>query len=311
MKTDRMLSITMILLQRSRVSIAELAEICEVSPRTISRDLEAINQAGIPIVTYPGAHGGASIMEGYKLDRRLFSVADLVTLLVGLDGIRPALSGDDVANALAKVRGFIPEDQLQEIERRAARVTVDATPWVGTRDGKAVVASLQDALDANRLVRFAYRDRMGTRSERTIEPYRLVLKESRWYVEGYCRAREGFRFFKLSRMSGVTVLDETFSPRPFDPAGRVEPRFRDEGIVKAVLRVDEATLDHLVESGGAKPVKRDGEDRWIAETPVPDSEHGWRYIVGLGAGCECLEPASLRRGVSDYLERMRRVYAAD
>lgn len=57
MKIDRLISITVILLERQKVSIPELAQQCEVSTQTISRDLEAINQAGIPIIFYLGLHG--------------------------------------------------------------------------------------------------------------------------------------------------------------------------------------------------------------------------------------------------------------
>lgn len=91
MKIDRLISIIMILLERRRVSIPELAKLCEVSPRTISRDLETINQAGIPIVSYPGLHGGVGIMEHYKLEKRLFSTTDVTTLLMGLGCIRTSL----------------------------------------------------------------------------------------------------------------------------------------------------------------------------------------------------------------------------
>ena len=138
MKIDRLISIIMILLERRRVSIPELARQCEVSARTISRDLETINQAGIPIVSYPGLHGGVGIMENYKLEKRLFSTADVTTLLMGLGCIRTSLSGEEVVNALVKVRGIIPEEQRREIELRAGRLAIDMTPWVdrgGDLDG--------------------------------------------------------------------------------------------------------------------------------------------------------------------------------
>lgn len=72
MKTDRLLSIVMLLLERRKISAPELAEMFEVKLRTIYRDIETINQAGIPIVTYRGANGGFGIMEQYKIDKKLF-----------------------------------------------------------------------------------------------------------------------------------------------------------------------------------------------------------------------------------------------
>lgn len=69
MKLERLISIIMILLERDKVSSSQLAEMFEVTPRTIFRDIDSINQAGIPIVTYPGVHGGIAIMEQYKIEK--------------------------------------------------------------------------------------------------------------------------------------------------------------------------------------------------------------------------------------------------
>ncbi len=58
MKMERLLAIIMLLLNRKQINAKELAEYFEVSQRTIYRDIDAINQAGIPIVSYMGAEGG-------------------------------------------------------------------------------------------------------------------------------------------------------------------------------------------------------------------------------------------------------------
>ena len=69
MKIDRLIGILSILLQKEKITAPELAEKFEVSRRTISRDIEALCKAGIPIVTEQGQNGGISIMEGYKIVR--------------------------------------------------------------------------------------------------------------------------------------------------------------------------------------------------------------------------------------------------
>ena len=81
MKIDRLVSIIMILLDKKRIGAQELADIFEVSPRTIYRDMEAINMAGIPVRSTPGAGGGFEIMQEYKIDKKFFSSDDLSALL--------------------------------------------------------------------------------------------------------------------------------------------------------------------------------------------------------------------------------------
>ena len=77
MKIDRLVSILSVLLQKEKVTTTYLAEKFEVSKRTILRDIESLNKAGIPIVTTQGNGGGVSIMESYKLDKTLLSSRDL------------------------------------------------------------------------------------------------------------------------------------------------------------------------------------------------------------------------------------------
>ena len=72
MKVDRLVSIIMILLDKERIGAQELADMFEVSPRTIYRDIDAINMAGIPVRSISGVGGGFEIMQNYKLDSVYF-----------------------------------------------------------------------------------------------------------------------------------------------------------------------------------------------------------------------------------------------
>ncbi len=71
MKIDRMLTTNVMLLNRNRISAHELAEKIEVSVRRVYRDIEAINMAGIPVISYPGKNGGFGIIKNYKLEEDL------------------------------------------------------------------------------------------------------------------------------------------------------------------------------------------------------------------------------------------------
>ena len=84
MKLDRMIGILSILLQQEKVTMSYLAEKFEVSRRTISRDIESLCMAGIPLVTEAGQKGGVSIMEGYRIDRTLLTASDMQAILAGL-----------------------------------------------------------------------------------------------------------------------------------------------------------------------------------------------------------------------------------
>ncbi|HEX9060345.1 MAG TPA: HTH domain-containing protein, partial [Clostridia bacterium] len=88
MKLERMLSIITYLLNHDKVKSQELADKFEVSVRTIYRDIDAISQAGIPIIAYQGADGGIGIMEGYKLDKSILTGDEVLKIVAGLKGLQ-------------------------------------------------------------------------------------------------------------------------------------------------------------------------------------------------------------------------------
>ena len=128
MKTDRLVSIIMMLLDKERIGAQELADRFEVSPRTIYRDIETINMAGIPVRSTPGVGGGFEIMQEYKVDKNVFSAADLSAILMGLSSLSGMVRGNELVNALAKVKRFIPADRAKEIELKANQIYIDLSP---------------------------------------------------------------------------------------------------------------------------------------------------------------------------------------
>ncbi len=133
MKVDRLVSIIMILLDKKRIGAQALADTFEVSPRTIYRDIEAINMAGIPIRSISGVGGGFEIMPEYKLDKKVFSTADLSAILMGLSSLANVIRGDELVNAFEKVKSFIPAEKAKDIEITTNQICIDLSPWIGNR----------------------------------------------------------------------------------------------------------------------------------------------------------------------------------
>ena len=155
MKVDRLVSIIMILLEKKRIGAQELADRFEVSPRTIYRDIDAINMAGIPVRYTSGVGGGFEIMPEYKMDKRVFSTAELSALLMGLTNLSGMVRGEELLSALAKVRSFIPADKAKEIDLKANQICIDLRPWMGNRNIQPNLETIQTALQERSLLSFS------------------------------------------------------------------------------------------------------------------------------------------------------------
>ena len=308
MKTDRLVSIIMMLLDKERVSAQELADRFEVSPRTIYRDIETINMAGIPVRSTPGVGGGFEIMQEYKLDKNVFSAADLSAILMGLSSLSGMVRGNELVNALAKVRRFIPADRAKEIELRANQIYIDLSPWMGNRNIQPYLELVKTALQESRMLSFEYADRFGNKTVRTVEPYQIVLKGSHWYFQGYCRKREDFRLFRLSRISNLQMSRETFSPRDYQ-----KPVLDFADILKTMqttikLRVQKSAMDRLLDFCTCEHAVPDGEEHYIVNFPFIENEYYYDILISFGDQCECLEPLHVRAEMKRRIQNMAALY---
>ena len=308
MRVDRLVSIIMTLLDKQRVSAQSLADTFEVSLRTIYRDMDAISAAGIPIRSTPGAGGGFEIMPGYQVDKTVFSADDLAALLSGLSSLSSMVPGREPANALAKVRRFLPAGRAREIELKADQIRVDLSPWTASRNTGPYLEIIQTALRESRPVSFRYIDRRGNGTARTVEPYQLVLKGSQWYVQGYCRYRSDFRLFRLSRMIGLELCRDTFVPRAFpkpvlDIADAVEPLW-----TNIRLRIHRSVMDRVLDLCGYECFTPDGPEHFIVRFPFIDRDYYYDMLLSLGDRCECLGPPEVREKLRRRVRSIAALY---
>ena len=219
MRASRLLTILLTLHTRGRVSAQQLADELEVSLRTVYRDVEALNGAGIPVYATRGRAGGFQLLEGYrtKLTGLTADEADAL-FLAGLPGAAADLGP-----------GQRPRrDPVQAARLAAARVPRPRRPHprpvppgragLAARGRRAAVpAGIADAVWTQHRLQVRYERANRTVVDRVLEPLGLVLKAGVWYLVAACRAGSAPRTYRLSRVHAAAVLDEQFErPDGFD-----------------------------------------------------------------------------------------------
>ena len=308
MKVDRLVSMIMILLDQERIGAQELADMFEVSPRTIYRDIDAINMAGIPVRSTSGVGGGFEIMQKYKIDKQVFSTADLSAILMGLSSLSNMIRGDELVNALAKVRSFIPANRAKDIECKANQIDIDLSPWIGNRNTQPYLELIKTALQESKLLSFDYADRYGNKTTRTAEPYQLVLKSSHLYWQGYCYIRNDYRLFKLSRISNLQILDEGFTPRAYQ-----KPQLDFSDVLETMqteikIRIHQSVMDRVLDYCAYEHFSPDGEQHYIVRFPFIENDYYYNILFSFGAQCECLEPSHIRAEMKRRIHEIAAIY---
>lgn len=302
MKLERLMAITIILLNRKRVQAQELADRMEVSLRTIYRDLESLSLAGIPIVSYTGTEGGYEIMDSFRLDRQLLSFDELMALFTALRGLQSTQAMDDSSmdRLLEKVGALVSRTEQGRLVERE-QMLVDFTPWRTSEAERKKVDTLNKAIHEKTLIRFAYTDGQGQETERCVEPMGLVLKGYKWYLHGYCLEREDYRIFRLSRIRDLLELEELFQRRDIELAALNEkwkqPQSQTRRHVGVVLHFSNTVKVAVADRFDEDEIERLPDGSFLVRTTLLDQDWMIGFLLTFRSELRILEPAHLAAAV--------------
>ncbi len=304
MKLDRLVSILVILLQRERISAKELAQKFEVSTRTILRDIDAINLAGIPIVTFQGTHGGIAIAEGYKLDRSVLTHDDVAAIIATLKGVARSLPDPKHQILVDKFKNVVPAAQSESFKIKSNRLIIDLAPWGGNKLVEERLSLLRTAIEHEHIIEFEYVSSNGGATQRRVEPYSLVLKGQSWYLYAFCLLRNEPRLFKVSRVKALKECRDTFTCRdlsvdtlPWERVWGPPDRW-----TTLRLHFDKALIGLAGDFFEKYTVHEDGS--FTVQLNLPENQWLYGYILSFGPGVEVLEPLSLRDKIRQYAQEV-------
>ncbi|MFV0473915.1 MAG: helix-turn-helix transcriptional regulator [Pikeienuella sp.] len=197
--------------RRLAVTAASLAEALEVSPRTIYRDIAALQAAGTPIDGEAGV--GYRLDRSYHLPPLMLDGDEALALLAGLRFTR-AFTDDELASAAkraeAKLRAVLDEAGLRRADR--SPYAAPALDWAPEQ--RRLHLMLRKACERRGKLRIAYRDEAGATTERVIHPWLLIRWRAVWTLVGWCELRAAERQFRLDRIERAEPLAETFTEPP-------------------------------------------------------------------------------------------------
>lgn len=309
MKIDRLVAILVILLGKERVQAKDLAEKFEVSVRTILRDIEAINQAGIPIVTFQGANGGIGIAEGYRLDKSVLTADEMAAIISTLQGIDGAVNTRTHAVLMDKLKNSLTLPQLETLDNKLNRIVIDLSPWQDDAATREKLAEIMSAIEKSRLLEFTYNDSTGAKTRRMVEPYSLILKAQNWYLYAWCTLRSSFRYFRVSRLADLVALETPFTPRQVSPQPLPERNVLNQ--MGAPVELELAFIEELesmVEDFFREGIDSRRDGKIIVKTTLPENRGVLGLLLSFGAGVEVISPPHIRQKLAEIAKEISQIY---
>jgi predicted DNA-binding transcriptional regulator YafY len=210
-RLSRLAAIQTQLQTKRLITSTSLAEKFGVSVRTIYRDMKALEEAGVPIVTEDGK--GYTLMEGYKIPPVMFTENQANALILAEQLVlknRDSSLIKDYAEAIDIIKAV-----LRQTEKDKANLLSERTMFGKIKEferNSNSLSALQNALTNFYLIKLDYINAENKKSKRTVEPFALINTMASWLLVAYCRLRKEFRFFRLDRIEKLEVLAEKFTP---------------------------------------------------------------------------------------------------
>ncbi|MCL2046427.1 MAG: YafY family transcriptional regulator [Oscillospiraceae bacterium] len=284
MKLDRLMGILTILLQNEKVTAPYLAKKFEVNRRTIGRDIDALCQAGIPIVTQQGSGGGISIAEGFKLDKSVLTTDELSGIVAALKGIGSISEQSRIERTLDKLGAN--SDAVVSLREP---VIIDLSSYYKVQLTEKIEIIKRAVLEG-KLIEFDYYYEKGE-SHRVIEPYFVIFQWTSWYVYGYCMERRDWRMFKLLRLCDLQMCDESYVVRDI-PSEKLDFQIMYSGDIKVVALFDPSVKYRLVETYGLDCFTETDEGLRFA-MDFSDREYIVNWLLGFKDKVKVLEPQDI------------------
>lgn len=316
MKINRLLEITILLINRGTITAKELADRFEVSTRTIYRDIDVLSSTGVPVYTNKGSKGGICLMEDYALNKAILNEHESDSLMLALKTLQ-STRYPELDRILEKMGALFKNTAQNDW------VHIEFSPWGSGPNEDNKFLDIKVAILKRRVIDFDYVNSQGGKSRRSVEPVQLWFKGGAWYLWGFCQKRNEFRTFRISRVKNLAVTEKMFEKRKQEGSRENEKASRNEiagvnpkipempSVTEFTLRFQPEILYRVYDDFDEDSIKRNEDGTVDVTLSMTEEEWVYSYILSFGHHAEVLEPVHLRNTIHDRLKKAIAFYGTN
>ncbi|OYW75151.1 MAG: hypothetical protein B7Z37_14720 [Verrucomicrobia bacterium 12-59-8] len=301
-RTDRLVSMVMLLQSRRVITAAQLADHFEITERTVYRDLAALGEGGVPLVGEPGV--GYSLMNGYCLPPVMFSPDEAFAFVTGgllVERMTDASMRDAIRSAMGKVTAVLPAGLQGRVDRLRKTMVIGVRP---PTKGSVPLSTVQRAMAEGCVLRLNYLGAArGEPTERLVEPLGLVFYLDHWHLIAWCRLRKDMRDFRVDRIVRCETLPEPIPPHPdFNLNQHIAKCMMPERSEFAVIEVPDRLIESVRRFWGPTIIEEETTGNHVRVRFVfraDGFDYVVRWLLSMGTDAEILSPEVLRMKVTE------------
>lgn len=288
MKIDRLLGITIYLLNHKKTSASKLADRFEVSVRTIVRDIDTLCLAGIPVTSSYGTDGGYEIMNTFSMKNQIADTTDYLYIVTALEGLASAYHDRNIDDILEKMHRVCPNNN--------SGIVLDFGSLNENASINELLYILNNAIQIKHNVEFSYTNATNIKKKIVVEPVAVMYKWYAWYLLAYSAKYEDYRVYKLVRIESLKIMKDINSIKhnQEDAVSKWESAKdnREYVDIKMICKAD--IKAKCKEYLNGKILEEYENGNFLYEINVPEDEQFWYgTILSFGNKARIIEPQSV------------------
>lgn len=291
-----------------------MADRFSISLRTVYRDVKALEESGVPVIGEAGT--GYSIMEGYRLPPLMFSKEEAAALLMGgkltqqMTDVSVRKNFDD---AMYKIQSVLRTADKAYLEQLLHNVHVTPPRIPVDESTNHHLSALQKAIVEKKVLFIRYQTNQETITERQVEPIGLWHYSQHWHLIGWCRLRNSYRDFRVSRILRLQLKDETFTNRSYESLKEYISSFSATlpPLKEMVVLFDKEVIQFIFESKHLQGFIRqeDAGDKVRMYFLNPHTEYFGRWLLMYTNAATVEAPAELKHTMEELVHELMDQYA--
>lgn len=242
-KFDRLIGIICVIKQNKKITAKELAEIFEVSERTVYRDIDVLCQLKVPIISHEGFKGGYEIDDKYFVPSIAMKENEILYLLICLKMgkiIEVPNMKEDYEGLRYKLLNVLSDRVKEEYKEILSRIhfKIDNIRVDDYEDN--IMDTILNSLKENKKLKVQYyspRENEVFNTDFAISS--LLFSNGGWYIKGYSYFKDENRLFRIDRIRDLELLEETYEREVIDK------KIKDEKYIKVILDMKNNLYDTL------------------------------------------------------------------
>jgi predicted DNA-binding transcriptional regulator YafY len=300
-------------------SAADLARDLGCHPRTVYRDLEALQMAGFPIYTErAGGKNLWSLLDTMKHHIPVpFALTELMALYFSRDILKifkDTAFYDSLESLLQKVRATLPPESIDYLDDIERALHLSMKPYKDYGQFKEILNRVTDAALNRKTIEIVYYTISRKKeNRRRVDPYRVWFFDGTFYLIGRCHMRKEVRIFALDRIRMLHETNATFEvPEDFVLEDFMGPSFgvyQGEPVhIKVWFHPDVAEYIEEKIWHESQEIHPQADGSIIFEARVAGTDEIRFWIMTWGSKAKVIEPETVKEDIRAEAEKMAKLY---